>query len=202
MHKGFAPILFLIGTIILIIVVAGSYFYYQKNISSSVKNSAKNADAQMIVYEDQLTPTSTPTSPPDETANWKTYRSSRGKFEIKYPNNMTVYTEETVAENEVAHLILHSSSSLAFSITVFSETGNVSCNAKNYPPNNILEKVIVDDEEGCFSEGNDIDVPDMEGRAYNLEHNGFLYSPGFSWKTGEKDSKLIELMMSTFKFID
>ena len=87
MHKGFAPILFLIGTIILIIVVAGSYFYYQKNISSSVKNSAKNADAQMIVYEDQLTPTSTPSSPPDETANWEKYTNKELKFEFKRPPN-------------------------------------------------------------------------------------------------------------------
>ena len=114
---------------------------------------------------------------------------------------MVIYSEETVAKNEAAHLFLHSPTSMAFSISVFSETGNASCNANYNPLHNTFEKVTIDGVDGCFGEGKNIEVPDMEIRTYTLIHGGYLYNPGFSWKTGEKDSKLIELMMSTFKFL-
>lgn len=139
-------------------------------------------------------------SSPDETANWKTYTSKTGKFEIKYPTEMAIFTEE-VNENNIANLILHSSTSFAFSVTVFGTSGNAVCNPEYKSKQDIFESLVIDGVEGCFIEGKNVDTPNIEGRTYYLVQNGWLYTPGFTWKTGEKDNVLMDKMISTLKFL-
>ncbi len=139
----------------------------------------------------------------DEAANWKIYTSRKGKFEIKYPNEMTIYTEKT-HENNVANLILHSSTTFTFSITVYPEVGTVvatgDCDRRS-PLVIVSGKAYIDGVEGCYSDTVNMDTGGFELRVYSLIHNGWLYNPSFSWKTGEKNSELMDQMISTFKFL-
>jgi|GEM_PF-3384263 hypothetical protein len=77
MQKGFAPVLILVGILVIIGVAAGAYFFGKSQVtkSESQNQTAVSPNSQPIM---------TPTSSSDETANWKTFSSKYG-YSLRYP---------------------------------------------------------------------------------------------------------------------
>lgn len=74
MQKGFAPILILLG-ILLVVVVAGGVFYFGR------QTNPKPPQNQVIVSNPQVLLTT------DKISNWKTYTNQKYGYEIKFPTN-------------------------------------------------------------------------------------------------------------------
>ena len=76
MHRGFAPILiFLVITVA--VIAAGAWFF---GFFGASYNQLKIEDAPGPIA-------TTPSSSPDETANWKTYTNKEIGISFQYPNN-------------------------------------------------------------------------------------------------------------------
>lgn len=85
MQKGFAPLLLLIGILILIVVGSGAYF---------LGKSATTKPVQQSVV--QQTAVSTSQSTPVETVNQKTYTNTKYGFSLKYPAEWMKSDEEQI----------------------------------------------------------------------------------------------------------
>ena len=87
-QKGLAPILLLIGILVLVGVAGGAYFLGMSRDSSPV--------AQPVPQTVQnITPTPEPVEvaieEPEEISNWKTYANKELGFSINYPNTWLLY---------------------------------------------------------------------------------------------------------------
>ncbi len=79
-HSNKSALYVVLVVVLLAVVGAGSYFLGQQSGTQTAQPAASIP-----------TPTTPPTVPtPDETANWKTYSSSKYGFSFKYPSNYTV----------------------------------------------------------------------------------------------------------------
>lgn len=78
MQKGFAPILILVG-ILIIMVVAGGAFYFGRQ--TTPKPQTQNP---------VVTSTPQPSPSPDETSNWKTYTNTKNGYSFKYPSDWSI----------------------------------------------------------------------------------------------------------------
>lgn len=83
MQKGFAPILVLIGIVIIIAIVVGAY-------SFGKNNSSKSSSPQSSMDSTKLESAPQPSAPPDETANWETFIGKT--FSLKYPKEWVINT--------------------------------------------------------------------------------------------------------------
>lgn len=99
MQKGFAPILILVG-ILVIIGIAGGAYYLGKS-----QNSQPKSQSQVV----SQTPTPSPNAnlvpnASAETANWKTYINDTYAFQIKYPEKFNL-NENIRKENFYDNLV-------------------------------------------------------------------------------------------------
>ncbi len=90
MQKGFAPILILVGILVIALVGGGAYYFGTKKAPAQQTSQPVTAPEPMT---QQLPTSPVPDASPvptgiDETANWKTYTNSIGKYEFKYPENI------------------------------------------------------------------------------------------------------------------
>lgn len=83
MRKGFAAI-FILG-IALAILVLGTAIYIKQSKKVPISTSQLTTPNKI-----PLKPSASPTSQSNDTANWKTYSSSNGRFTIKYPRDWIV----------------------------------------------------------------------------------------------------------------
>lgn len=90
-QKGAAPILIILGVILLLGIVGGAYYFGQLSI--------KTPSSQVLVSNSQtsVSPSQTntktiisPTSTVEGTANWKTYQSSKLGIEFMYPPDYSI----------------------------------------------------------------------------------------------------------------
>ena len=106
MQKGFAPILVLVGVLVIALIAGGAY-YFSKVKTPALKICTMDAkvcpDGSSVgrvgpncEFAACPIPKSSPSSTPsDETSNWKTYKNNRYKFEIKYPVMFVEWGEST-----------------------------------------------------------------------------------------------------------
>lgn len=85
MQKGFAPILLLVGILILATIAGGAYYFSTKNFSKST--------LQPTIQTSQPQNPSPTTNP---TAYWKTYTDAKNGYEIKYPNDKLTSCSSTI----------------------------------------------------------------------------------------------------------
>ncbi len=80
MQKGFAPILILVGILVIIGVAGGAYYFGKSQVSKS-----QLPNPVVASQTPQPTTAPQPSSASDETANWKTYTNDYWKFQFQYP---------------------------------------------------------------------------------------------------------------------
>lgn len=89
MQKGFAPLIIILGILVILGIAGGAFYLGRSTISNPSPTPAVSS---------QTPPASTPQSSltPDETANWKTFEgkssyylddSNKGRFVLYYPEN-------------------------------------------------------------------------------------------------------------------
>lgn len=97
-QKGFAPLLLLIGILIIGVVIGGVYYFKPSIFSPITKNSPRACTQEAKQCPDGSSvgrtgpncefspcPKTTTFSTPDEIANWKTYTNTKHNFSFKYP---------------------------------------------------------------------------------------------------------------------
>ena len=83
-QKGFAPLLILIAVLIVIGIVAGTYYFgYDRGFKETINSQS----------------TSTPSPSLDPTTNWKIYTNSEYKFSVKYPPILPYGLREGLSRN-------------------------------------------------------------------------------------------------------
>ena|SRR3990170_8270888 len=101
MQKGFAPIIILVGILVITLVAGGAYYFLklktpeQKACIMDVKicpdGSSVGRSGPNCEFARCPTPKPSPSSTPsDETSNWKTYTNKIKGYLIKYPNEWQV----------------------------------------------------------------------------------------------------------------
>ncbi|MDO8639116.1 MAG: hypothetical protein Q7R43_06075 [Candidatus Daviesbacteria bacterium] len=131
MSKGFAPILILVGIVVVALAVGG-YLLYQNQVKPVP-----------IVAPQPIAQTSTS---PDETANWKTYTNTKYGYSIKYPNdwhiilpgkdgdksiNIQNYSESEITQQEQQSMSLNPDK-LSVTIGVYDEKAIHSISLDNW----------------------------------------------------------------------
>ena len=104
MQKGFAPIIILVG-ILLLASVGGAYYFFkiktptQKACTQEAKICPDGLSVGRGGPNCEFTPCSTSSPSPtlDETANWKTYTNTENHYILKYPTDWKL-TEDTVQQ--------------------------------------------------------------------------------------------------------
>lgn len=99
-QKGFAPILIILGIVLLLGAVGGAYYFGQSSVKPStsvsqtpVSNSQTSISPTQSPAKTTISPT--PTSVPtvvDETVSWKTYVNTKYGFSFKYPQGFETDT--------------------------------------------------------------------------------------------------------------
>lgn len=90
MQKGFSLILILIGALVLGVLWVGGYYIYQANKCSpgiNVNGKCQGLGSVSTGVSDQISSQKSSPAPVDETANWKTYKSEKYKYQLSYPSN-------------------------------------------------------------------------------------------------------------------
>ncbi|MFA5932753.1 MAG: hypothetical protein WCV81_00635 [Microgenomates group bacterium] len=78
--KGFAPIIIILGIVLMLGIAGGAYFLV-KNSNTVPKNN---------IIAPTISPTPTATLKVDETANWNTYTNTKYSYSIKYPTDYSL----------------------------------------------------------------------------------------------------------------
>ncbi|MBI2020732.1 hypothetical protein HYS94_04985 [Candidatus Daviesbacteria bacterium] len=92
MQKGFAPLLIIVGILVVGLIAGGAYYL----------GSVGAPKPQTPVVNQTPQPTA------DETANWKTYTNENLEFTIKYPSDWTVHEFPVDTQYKLLHLIFTS----------------------------------------------------------------------------------------------
>lgn len=107
MQKGQTGILILAGIVLVIALVGGAYYLGK---SATLKSSPAPV-VTSPASRDEQTPQPSPSSSPslDETANWKTYTSTKYGFTLKYPNDWEIKSENEIVDSVTTKTTLQSS---------------------------------------------------------------------------------------------
>lgn len=83
-EKGFAPILILIGTVVVVSIVYGTYYL------GAFKNNRPVTTPNIVQNTPYPTTAQNSISTPDEITNWKTYTNNYYRYSLKYPDKYRV----------------------------------------------------------------------------------------------------------------
>ncbi len=87
-QKGFAPVIILVGLLIIFAVAGGVYYLGRSSSSKPVTNS-------VVTYQVSPTLQATVSASPSETANWKIFTSENYGYSFKYPTNFWISSVTT-----------------------------------------------------------------------------------------------------------
>lgn len=209
MQKGFAPILILVGILVLTAVAGGAYYFGKSQVP---KSQTQN---QVIISKTipSVAPTSTPTIS-DETANWKT--DAKFGYEIKYPQNsvITNFSPDTSVPDLVSATSIEINGPLFF-VYVYKNLGiDIIDAASRDQWCNLLQKELIGQLE-CKHGGN---LPMVQVNGYSayqatggrdntlakiiyIPHNDYVYE--LTVTTGDivgNKFSILDQVLATFKF--
>jgi len=148
-------------------------------------------------------------TPKDETAGWKTYRNTKYRYEIKYPNDWDSPIESGDRDALTGNYsgFLKNGTILGFSIDVYDNDKNLSL--KEWWEQEFYEKFTVKYEysyEGVISVSSGVEAVKYKIQRMGFEDNCYLisrsqrvYTIYFSVLPGAEE---IQQILSTFRFID
>lgn len=197
-QKGITPILILLLVVVVGALVGGAYLYGKGGLRLPTKQPT-SPSAQV---------SATPNPATDETANWKTFKSNLG-FSVKYPNYWPDWSATSQTQNQ--EFLPDNTDKLAISISL--------------PPDNVspptIDKAVQDVQLGVTNPTtqtmvlNGYDVRMVSGTRNGMDGNEdssvaiFSVSNNTKYLVGavflskdlkEKDEKIFNQMLSTFRF--
>jgi len=179
-QKGFAPVLFLVGILVIIGVAAGVYFFGKSQVPKSQ-------------LPNPVVTSPTPQATLDETVNWKTYTNTKYGFSFKYPATWVLSAGNTRID------LQSGSSSLTFYFNNDPDT-----KVSNSPQSTNNETINIGTELAIFNHYETTvtrqpaaysDVKSLTIGKYITRVNFYL-DP----KTDKHDLSTIKQILSTFKF--
>lgn len=206
-QKGFVNIILVVVIVVLLGVVG--YFTFVKK----PKPVAQQLAPTQVANTPKSSPAPTP-APDDPTANWKTYTNTQYGIEFKYPNNWETDAYDTNANNsfsihftnykvkdrvdcskfigmeiQAGHTIEGS-----FDAFVKSEVNNIGMG-----PSGNLTPIIIGGHAAYKVENSGWDSA-CGGPGYFIQESSTKYVYIFSGRGKETDQKIIDQIISTFKF--
>ena len=158
-----------------------------------------NNDWKVMMYCKPLLSVEEPTpkveepTPKDETADWKTFKNERNKFEIKYPKNLTVESIEPTTPPD-----FYEFKPIGISITVGGMNWETANGVIEQAIDGKSESVSISGftgikREGKFIEGGfEVEMVILEGPKKTV----------FQFFTVKENEKTLDQMLSTFRFLD
>ncbi len=171
---------------VLIVVVAGVLLLTGGFLLYQTLYSTKTPETSTTKTSTSSAKTSTPSAQKDATADWKTFISKVGKFEVKYPSSSNISTEGS----DVAYLAIGDGIPDPMFI-VLVKTGSDS----RLTPSANSKAVKIDGEDALLYESNDTAAT----KSYILKRGELIYVIELSW-TKDSDKNQLEQILSTFKF--
>lgn len=202
-QKGFAPIVTILGIIVIFGAVGGAYYFGQ----SSTKLPASSSQVPVATSQTPISPTQpiakttiSPTSAiVDETANWKIYQNEIYKFSLKYPD---VYkTDVSEAPDNQTHENVSSLRLLGpvSTVEIFAENNNSGLSLSDWVTKYAkldtknAKSITIDNQSGYRFIGNNM------GAVYSLVYlkkDKIIY-----WmQIVPEDNQIFDQIISTFKF--
>lgn len=207
MQKGFALPLVLVGILLLSLIGAGGYYFYQANAKDS-----RNVSSPQTSPNPQVK---------DGTANWETYTSAQYGFTLKHPVDIQV--EENHPNSESTHMVGLSSVHIDNYIPLLIFVGKTS--VERNTPKKIVDIMIKQDKSSIgyvldHSRSDYIlgkiageklvtDIADSSGRDYGnvravVVKGDKEYELVISYRAADKEKTLkkFDEILSTFRFLD
>lgn len=105
----------ILGILVVLLLGATAYLYY-----------ANQQLAQVITNYQRQTPSPSPASTPDPTANWKTYRSEKYNFSFKYPSEWQEYLRPVTPGAQYVDVISYKPTPISeFTVVYFPDITNL-----------------------------------------------------------------------------
>ena len=189
-------ILFLVSIFLLFGVFYAGYWLGK---SEKLKTQSKQTQ--------NLTPTpKQPTPTPDPTADWKTYRNEKHKYEVRYPKEWSMGVGDSTS-NEIHWVTPNRGWEVPWVMDLsIQDRKNKSVSewiARDQFPYEIIKTIKVEGYRGLL-----VSDPVTMGNASHVAFfpsNGYMYSVGISSDPPDLKENpviLLELILSTFKFLD
>lgn len=208
MQKGFAPLILLVGILVIIGVAGGAYYFGKfQALKSQLPNSVVTSQTpKPTTSAISPTPTGTDeTTNPDSTgANWKEYRTTY--YVLNYPSNWnTGIPDMDASEQNLDHTYFGNSSDLyILGISVYGQQSwermknllGLTISSKEGTQEIDFKGIKGFKRQGYFGEnGNDY------GFIILINSNGKVYQIAALQRTNKGDyTKYIDQILSTFKF--
>lgn len=97
-QKGFAPILVLVGILVIGVLVGGTYY------SGLIKLPSFNQTPSVIITPSPKNIATPVPSSINSTADWKTYTNTKYGYSVKYPSSIEMVINDKVGENDISFI--------------------------------------------------------------------------------------------------
>ena len=180
--------LFLILALALIAVVGIGYYAY------------KNGQISLTSSQDQVTVYPTQTIGVEESAEWKTYRSAKYRFEIKYPKEWLVKETGDALGNDLILVGFHDESGDSEIVISFPKSiaEGITAIGSQFKQRNVRqEKATVNGLDAILVTVTTLENPEWEATPIFIEQDGTMLQID-----GNYEDKTFRQTLSTFRFLD
>jgi len=190
--KGFAPLILLIGILIIGLAAVGGYYLYQKQTSYPIPQ----------VVQKTPQPKLTKSTSSAQTANWKTYADTKYGYQVQYPADWDLTVLVPGGFSIGGNALGYNGRNFLFSVSILPNT--IWDKAEKFPDmvnsNHVVEDVTISGIKGLKKIGD----PNLPGPGFQilLSKNNFTYElTGFdNLYKEDKDNSTVDQILSSFKF--